>query len=246
MNTPTESNLQINGYKAVAALYHALMTGLILTLVSRKGADAARQFVFRLFRRQHRETFLPGLHKLGLEQLPPAVACAQYHYLSNVLGTVKVEYMYESDRKAWVRYAPPRWIWSGTAICGIPSEVSAAMMHGWHGHNGVSLIGMQLYDETAGLLGVAPGEAAAFADYMLAMARAQGEKIERVDEGGAIFLRQHGWRLMDDVTRNEVAFEAWNCVWEGALSVHNRHVRLHVTQRMDCGDPCFEWRIRSV
>ena len=52
------------------------------------------------FRRQHLEKFLPGLAKLGLSALPHAVACAQYHYLSNHLGGVRVEYMYESDRKA--------------------------------------------------------------------------------------------------------------------------------------------------
>jgi hypothetical protein len=108
-----------------------------------------------------------------------------------------------------------------------------------------TLIGMQFYDETAALLGVTPGEASTFADYMLALARAQGEKIERLDEGGEILLRLHGWRLMDDVTHNEVAFEAWNCLWEGALSVHNRRLRLEVTQRMDRGDDCFEWRIRQ-
>jgi hypothetical protein len=61
----------------------------------RGGADAA-ELVFRTFRRQHRETFLPGLAKLGLDRLPHAVACAQYHYLSNHLGGVRVEYMYES------------------------------------------------------------------------------------------------------------------------------------------------------
>jgi len=33
----------------------------------------------------------------------------------------------------------PRWIWSGTAICGIPSEVSRAMLKGWHANNGVVL-----------------------------------------------------------------------------------------------------------
>jgi len=32
--------------------------------------------------------------------------------------------MYETDRKAWIRYPPPRWIWKGTAICGVPGEVS--------------------------------------------------------------------------------------------------------------------------
>jgi hypothetical protein len=47
--------------------------------------------------------------------------------------------MYESDRKAWIRYPPPRWIWRGTAICGVPGEVSRAMLRGWHANNGVAL-----------------------------------------------------------------------------------------------------------
>ncbi|MEX2221914.1 MAG: hypothetical protein WEG40_08955 [Candidatus Rokuibacteriota bacterium] len=127
------------GHRAVSVLYQALLTGLVLTLVTRRGEDDAAAFVFRLFRRQHLEKFRPGLVKLGLDRLPPAVACAQYHYLSNRLGGVKTEYAHESDRKAWVRYPPPRWIWSGSAICGIPSRVNAAMLHGWHGHNGVTL-----------------------------------------------------------------------------------------------------------
>jgi hypothetical protein len=129
----------VPGYRAIATLYNALMTGLVLSLVSRHGSAVAREFVFRHFRRQHLEKFLPGLAKLGLDHLPAAVACAQYHYLSNALGGVKTEYFRESDRKAWVRYPPPRWIWSGTAICAIPAEVNEAMLHGWHGHNGVSL-----------------------------------------------------------------------------------------------------------
>jgi hypothetical protein len=127
------------GYKAVARLYSALMTGVVLTLVTQKDAEAARRFVFAHFRRQHLEKFLPGLKKLGLDALPHAVACAQYHYFSNALGGVKTEYMPESDRKAWVRYPPPRWIWQGAAICGVPRVVNEAMLHGWHGHNGVSL-----------------------------------------------------------------------------------------------------------
>ena len=42
-------------------------------------------------------------------------------------------------RKAWIRYPPPRWIWRGTAICGVPGEVSRAMLRGWHANNGVAL-----------------------------------------------------------------------------------------------------------
>lgn len=129
----------VAGYRAVATLYNAFMTGLVLSLVTRHGAEVAREFLFRHFRRQHLQKFLPGLKKLGLESQPPAVACALYHYHSNALGGVKTEYFRESDRKAWVRYPPPRWIWKGTAICAIPPEVNEAMLHGWHGHNGVSL-----------------------------------------------------------------------------------------------------------
>lgn len=95
--------------------------------------------MFDLFRRQHLEKFLPGIAKLGLTGEPDAVVCALYHYHSNALGGVKTEYLRESDRKAWVRYPPPRWMWRGTAIAAIPHEVSAAMLHAWHGHNGVSL-----------------------------------------------------------------------------------------------------------
>jgi hypothetical protein len=126
-------------YRAVEHVYRSYLTGLILTLVTRAGVAPAAEVVFRTFRRQQLARFLPGLNKLGLDKLPHAVACAQHHYLSNQVGGVKVEYIYENDRKAWVRYPPPRWIWSGTAICGIPSEVSRAMLRGWHANNGVVL-----------------------------------------------------------------------------------------------------------
>ncbi len=127
------------GYRAVARLYNALMTGFVLTLVTRQSEEAARDFVFAHFRRQHLEKFKDGVAKLGLDALPHAVACAQYHYFSNALGGVRTEYIAETDRKAWVRYPPPRWIWQGAAICAVPRAVNEAMLHGWHGHNGVTL-----------------------------------------------------------------------------------------------------------
>ena len=124
---------------AAAELYHAYFTGLMLTVASRRsGADAA-EWVFRVFRHQHHEKFLSSFEKLGLTGLPHAVACAAYHYLSNAVGGVDVEFMRESDDKAWVRFVPPRWIYPGAAICGVPSEVSRAMLRGWYAQNGVSL-----------------------------------------------------------------------------------------------------------
>jgi len=127
------------GIQAAARLYHTYFTGLVLTLVSRRsGADAA-DWVYRVFRHQHHEKFLSSFEKLGLVGMPDAVACAAYHYLSNSVGGVRVEFMRESDKKAWVHFVPPRWIYPGAAICGVPTEVSRAFLRGWYAQNGVSL-----------------------------------------------------------------------------------------------------------
>jgi hypothetical protein len=128
-----------DAFRAVEVVYHDYLTGLILSMVTRRHPDEAADLVFRTFRHQHHEKFLPGLFKLGLDRLPHAVACARYHYLSNHLGGVRVEYMEESERKAWVRYVPPRWIWPGATICAVPSDLTRAMLRGWHAHNGVTL-----------------------------------------------------------------------------------------------------------
>jgi len=126
-------------WEAAAEWHHAWFTGIVLIVASRRGAADAEALVFRIFRRQQQETFLPGVAKLGLDGLPPAVAAARYHYLSNFIGGVGVEYVEESPRKAWIRYPPPRWVWPGATICAIPSEVNAAMLRGWHANNGVLL-----------------------------------------------------------------------------------------------------------
>ena len=273
------------------------------------------------------------------------MACAQYHDLSNRIGGVKTEYIYESDRKAWVRYPPPRWIWHGAAICAVPSRVNAAMLHGWHGHNGVSLgnprlgfvctgqtvdghpglegyylehdrvlapeervrfaygeaapdpdpartprldpavwtaerlgtvvsryameyvrtmlpvalellgpedtrrllghaarlIGMQLYDETAALLGVPGADAAAYAGYLTELLRAQGEDVETEGRGDEARVRLRCWRLMGGMEAlAPEAFASWLELWRGALSVHNRRLALDLTPS---ADGVFEIRI---
>src|ERR1051326_2042523 len=129
----------LRAFAAVGELYHAWVTGLLLTTITRRGTPDAAELVFRIFRRQQEEKFLPGLDKLGLRGLPHAVACAQYHYLSNDLGGVRVEYMPEPATTAWVRYVPPRWIYDGATICAVPSDVTRAMLRGWHANNGVLL-----------------------------------------------------------------------------------------------------------
>lgn len=124
---------------AVAALYHAYFTGLIMTIVTRRPEGDAARWMEAVFHYQHEQKFLSSFDKLGLSEMPQAKAAAAYHYLSNRIGGVDVEYMAESDTKAWVRFPPPRWVFDGTAVCAIPTDVSRAMLHGWYARNGVSL-----------------------------------------------------------------------------------------------------------
>src|SRR5262245_42091941 len=127
-NRSTQIGADACAMKAAAGLYHAYFTGLILTLVTRRGAGDAAARVFRVFSHLHHETVLSSFDQLGVRGLPDAVACAAYHYLSNSIGGVAVEFMRESDRKAWVNFVPPRWIYPGASICGVPSEVSRAFL----------------------------------------------------------------------------------------------------------------------
>lgn len=336
-------------WSAVAEWYHAYFTGLVMTMVTRRGSREAAELVFHIFRRQHLERFLPGLEKLGIAGLPPAVAAARYHYLSNAIGGVRVEYMEESSRKVWVRYPTPRWAWQGTALCAIPGEVSRAVLRGWHAHNGVSLgtrrlgfvctkqamdgqpglegyyceydrdlaederlryargeeapdfdpsraptlptatwpqdrlqkarrnyameyvrtalpelialygpheaawlggiaarlVGMQFYSDTAAAFGLPDqGSAEDFARFMVALAQAQGDEAELIEDGGAPGVRQTSWKLMAGLTQlHGAAFDAWNCLLEGALSAHDRRLDLKVVRRLDQGEGAFEWRI---
>ena len=133
------SNDDLKGWMAVAELHQRYLTGLLLYTVQKKGAEAGTELLFRTFRTQHLEKFVAGHKSLGLTDLPDAVACAQFIYLANHVGGVKCEFIAESDKKAWVRYLPPRWIWEGAAICAVPNEMSQAFMRAFHSQCGISL-----------------------------------------------------------------------------------------------------------
>ncbi len=124
---------------AQAGLHHQYLLGLELMVATRAGAEVVGDWMFRLFRRQHEDKFLSSFRKLGLEGQPHAIACAKYHVLSNGMGGVAVEYMEESDTKAWVRFRYPRWMYDGAAVCGVPVEASRGFLRGWYAQNGVSL-----------------------------------------------------------------------------------------------------------
>jgi hypothetical protein len=107
------------------------------------------------------------------------------------------------------------------------------------------LVGAQLYNETAALLGVAPGGPEAFASYMMRLAAGEGDEAQAATQGDAMLVRRAGWRLMRGLEPvSPAVFEAWNGLIEGALAVHDRFLALEVLSRLDWGDDAFVWRIR--
>ncbi len=124
---------------AQAELHHQYLLGLELMVAAHERPETVGEWMFHLFRRLHEEKFLSSFEKLGLKGLPDAVACARYHTLSNVIGGVPVEYMEESDTKAWVRFRYPRWMFDGPTICGMPVEAGRGFLRGWYAQNGVTL-----------------------------------------------------------------------------------------------------------
>ena len=92
-----------------------------------------------------------------------------------------------------------------------------------------------------------------FARLIARLAAAQGDQVEvdvDVRAGGGrtseARVRQRTWRLMDGVALPPEGFEAWNGLIEGLAVLHGPPpgLRVDVLERLDLGDPYFEWRIR--
>jgi len=126
---------------ATIGRFWALHWSAIQLLILRdRGEDALADFKYSILRRHQRSHFLPGVAKLGIDRgLPPAVIAGRYHYFSNAIGGLPMEYVEESPRKVWIRYLPPAWSWPGTSLFAVPASVQLAMFRGWHPFNGPSL-----------------------------------------------------------------------------------------------------------
>lgn len=117
------------------------MWGVIqLLLLRTRGVEELNRFKTQILRRHQRAHFLSGVDKLEIDRsLPPAIVAGRYHYLSNRIGGLEMEYVEESQQKVWIRYLPPCWSFTGISLAAVPSSVQRSMFAGWHPHNGLYL-----------------------------------------------------------------------------------------------------------
>ena len=131
--------------ETIADFWREQWGAIQLGLLRELGGDELAAFKHGILRRHQRGHFLPGLDKLGIRRdLPPAVIAGRYHYLSNMLGGLPMEYIEESPKKVWIRYHAPSWSFTGLSLVAVPSKVQRAMFSGWHPFNGPSLGAPQL------------------------------------------------------------------------------------------------------
>ena len=126
--------------ETIARLWAIQYAALQLTLLREQGEEPLTDFKYRILHMHHKAHFLDGVRKLGIARdLPPAVIAARYHYLSNQVGGLGMEYVEASPRQVWIRYLAPVWGFPGAGLFAVPSRSARAVFAGWHAHNGVSL-----------------------------------------------------------------------------------------------------------
>ena len=126
-------------------IYMSLCSAMELSTLRTHGQSAVATLKFKMLRRHQLSHFLPGLQKLGIDKEPSdAVKAGKYHYFSNILGGLDVEYIEETPEKVWVRYPAPHALsdspfTASVAIAAFGPETGRATFWAWHAHNGVSL-----------------------------------------------------------------------------------------------------------
>jgi hypothetical protein len=105
------------------------------------------------------------------------------------------------------------------------------------------LVGMQTFDEIAGILGGAEAGAVGFATVFARLAQAQGDDAQLQIEGRQATVRQTSWRLMQERDAlSPAVFDGWNELWVGAALAHDRFLRVEMIERRDRGDRFWAWR----
>lgn len=135
----TDSQLERLRYHTGLAtkLWGRTFSALNAVTYREKGTDAAYRLYIEFLSRHQSTHFREGLSRIGVsEDEPPAVVAAKYHYLSNILGGLELEYVEESPKKVWIRYTAPMWTYAGVAVMTFPAEYRAAAFVGWHPANG--------------------------------------------------------------------------------------------------------------
>jgi hypothetical protein len=126
-----------NPFGLACRFWQLVFAGLTTMTFREKGAEGVTHLWARLLAGSQQESFLAGLDKLGIDRHgPPAVVAGQYHYLTNVIGGLHMQYIEESPQKVWNRNMGPMWAYPGLSMLALPPQLRRVIMATWHPQDG--------------------------------------------------------------------------------------------------------------
>ena len=134
--SPAELELLTHQCGVSTRLWGRMFSGLTAVTFSEKGHQAFHKLWYEVLTSHQDERYHEGLEKLGIDKDPPAIAAAKYHYYTNLIAGLSMEYAEESPRKAWIRYTAPMWTYDGVAMLAVPSDIRRTILGSWHPRNG--------------------------------------------------------------------------------------------------------------
>lgn len=154
--------------------------GLLAMTYREKGEEVAKRLTVLTLAHHQKDFYLDGLCKLGIrDDEPPAVRAAKYHYLTNAIGGLAMEYVEESPKKVWVRYLAPMWTYAGVAMMAIPASIRRHAGEGWHAKNGELMGCARLgWVSTKCIMDMEPYDEGYFVEYEHDLAPGEGHRFE--------------------------------------------------------------------
>jgi hypothetical protein len=113
-----------------------VVSGLTGICYRERGEKALNDIWSALLSSEQKVRFQAALVKLGIQDDPPALAAAKYHYFSNSIGGLNMQLIEESPRKVWIRYLSPWGTYPGIAALIVPTSVRRTILSTWHPRNG--------------------------------------------------------------------------------------------------------------
>jgi hypothetical protein len=117
-------------------LWDRMFSALTCITYREHGEEALRDLWFKILSGHQSGHYREGLSLLGIDNDPPAVAAAKYHYLSNQIGERVMAYVEESPKKVWIRYMAPVWMYDGVSLLALPRSSRRMVLTVWHPRNG--------------------------------------------------------------------------------------------------------------
>lgn len=116
-----------------------LVSGLTAIVYRDRGEKPFNDVWFKLMSSEQKVRFQAALVKLGIQNDPPALAAAKYHYFSNSIGGLNMHIMEEGPKKVWIRYLSPWGTFPGISALTVPTSVRRTILTTWHPRNGTLL-----------------------------------------------------------------------------------------------------------